>query len=89
MAIDRDKCVRCGFCSNVCRPETIIARSIGFDVFVGGNGGVRPREAALHCTVSSEEEVIEVIRDILERYSETAMDGERLGDLVERAGLGA
>ncbi len=48
--IDRRKCVRCGFCSGVCRPGAIAAGSRGFDIFVGGNGGIMPREAALHST---------------------------------------
>jgi anaerobic sulfite reductase subunit C len=85
--IDRQKCVRCGFCSGVCRPGTIAARSKGFDVFVGGNGGVMPREAVLHSTVFSEEEAIDLIVAILDKYAALAENGERLADLIARVGL--
>ncbi len=85
--IDREKCVRCGFCSGVCRPGVIAARSKKFDIFTGGNGGVMPREAVLHSTVSSEEEVIEVIGSILEKYCAFAGSGERIGDVIARVGL--
>ncbi len=86
--IDRRKCVRCGFCSGICRPGTIAVKAREFDIFVGGNGGVKPREALLHCTVPSEEDALELIGKILDRYSSLAEKGERIGDLIERAGMG-
>jgi anaerobic sulfite reductase subunit C len=85
--IDRQKCVRCGFCSGVCRPGAIMARSRGFDVLVGGNGGMIPREAVLHSTVSSEEEAIELIGSLLEKYAALAGNGERIGDVIARVGM--
>ena len=87
VAIDQQKCVRCGFCSNVCRPETIIMQSKGFDIYVGGNGGLKPREAVLYSTVSSEQEAIKAIGSILDKYSASAKDGERIGDLIARDGI--
>jgi anaerobic sulfite reductase subunit C len=85
--IDRQKCVRCGFCSGVCRPGAIGARSKRFDILVGGNGGVVPREALLHSTVSSEEEAIKLIGSILGKYTARALNGERLGDVIARVGM--
>ena len=85
--IDYQKCVRCGFCSSVCRPGVIAARSKGFDVLVGGKGGIMPREAMLHSTVSCEEEMLEKVVMILERYCAMAENGERIGDVVARVGV--
>jgi anaerobic sulfite reductase subunit C len=87
--IDRQKCVRCGFCSGICRPGSITARSREFTILVGGHGGLIPREAVLHSTVSSEEETIRTICSIIERYCTLADDGERIGDLVARLGMKA
>lgn len=85
--IDHEKCVRCGFCSGVCHPGVIVARSKGFDILVGGKGGIVPREAAIHSTVASEEDVMESVGAILERYCELAEGGERMGDLIARVGM--
>ena len=87
VTIDHDKCIRCGFCSNVCKPDSIMARSRGFDILVGGKGGLKPKEAVQHKTVSSEEELIRTIGLLLDRYAAIAMDGERLGDVIERCGI--
>ena len=87
--IDRQKCVRCGFCSGICRPGTIAARSREFTILVGGHGGLMPREAVLHSTVPSEEEAIQSVLAIVERYCALAGDGERIGDLIARLGMKA
>lgn len=85
--IDREKCVRCGFCSGVCRPGVIAARSKKFDILIGGNGGIIPREAVLQSTVSSEEEATDAIGRILERYCALGKSGERIGDVIARVGM--
>ncbi|MDA8388898.1 MAG: hypothetical protein M0Z58_09600 [Nitrospiraceae bacterium] len=87
VVIDRQKCVRCGFCSGVCRPGSIMMKSKSFDVFIGGNGGLKPREAFLYRTVPSLREAMELIGSLLEGYRAHAREGERIGDLIERAGM--
>lgn len=89
MEIDREKCVRCGFCSGICRPGVIVTGSREFDILVGGKGGIAPREAIFHSTASSEKETIDVICLILERYLALAENGERIGDVIQRAGIEA
>jgi|Deesub1362B_J571_1020462.scaffolds.fasta_scaffold00296_23 dissimilatory sulfite reductase (desulfoviridin) alpha/beta subunit len=88
VAIDAERCVRCGFCSNVCRPGTIRVRARGFDVLLGGRGGLRPREAVPYRRVSTEEELVQLIGAVLLRYSALAKEGERIGDVLERLGVG-
>lgn len=85
--IDREKCVRCGFCSGVCRPGVIAARTREFDILIGGKGGLLPRKAVLHSTVSSAEGVIKIIALILERYCAIGESGERVGDVIARVGM--
>jgi dissimilatory sulfite reductase (desulfoviridin) alpha/beta subunit len=87
--IDAERCIGCGFCTNVCKPETIRVKSKGFDIYVGGSGGLRPREAVLYKTLRSEEEVLGEIELLLNIYSADAQEGERIGDLVERNGISA
>ena len=87
VVIDRQRCVRCGFCWNVCRPGTIKAEKTYFDVFVGGKGGIKPREAYLLTSVEGEETLKKLIGIIVEIYKKEAKEGERIADLIERKGL--
>jgi len=84
VVIDAERCVRCGFCTNVCRPESIRVRSKGFDILLGGRGGIRPREAVFYKRLSSEDELIQEIEDIIEHYCKVAKEGERIADVLER-----
>jgi len=84
--IDTERCVRCGLCTNVCRPRTITVKSRGFDLFIGGKGGIKPKEAIFYKTVSSEDELIRELGRVLDRYGDMARDGERIADLLEREG---
>lgn len=87
VTIDTERCVRCGFCTNICRPETIRVRLRSFDLFLGGCGGVKPQEAAFYKTVSSSGEVVVAIDEVLSRYEELADEGERIRDVIARSGL--
>ncbi len=87
VVIDRNRCVKCGFCWNVCRPGTIKAEKTYYDVFIGGKGGITPREAELLTSVEGEETLKRLIGIVLETYIKEAQKGERIADLVERKGL--
>ncbi len=84
--IDTERCVRCGFCTNVCRPGTLRVRSRGFDIIIGGRGGIKPAEGVYFKTEGTEESLMNTIRKILDRYSELALDGERIADVLQREG---
>jgi dissimilatory sulfite reductase (desulfoviridin) alpha/beta subunit len=88
VVIDYGRCVRCGFCTNVCKPGTIKVISRGYDIFVGGKGGMLPGEGSLLKTVYSEDDVIDEVDRILERYSSVAEEGDRIGDVIGREGIG-
>ncbi len=87
--IDAERCVRCGFCTNVCKPESIRVNLRYFDIFVGGCGGIKPQEAHFYKSISSEDELISEIDRILERYSSIAEEGERICQVLERLGINA
>ena len=59
----------------------------GFELYVGGNGGVKVRAADLLCKVEDESEVIEITKAYLQYYREDARYGERTATWIERAGL--
>ncbi|WP_456474910.1 4Fe-4S binding protein [Candidatus Pyrohabitans sp.] len=84
---DRDKCVGCGFCSNICPVGSITAQEKGFDIYIGGGGGIFPREAELLKEFVSEERVLGEVEGIVEKYRALAKPGERLFSVVERLGV--
>jgi anaerobic sulfite reductase subunit C len=85
--IDTERCVRCGFCTNICRPGTIEVNLRSFDIFLGGKGGVKPREAEFFRNVSSEDSLVRYIDAVLDKYVSAAAEGERIGDVIDRLGM--
>lgn len=59
----------------------------GWEIYVGGNGGVHVRAGSLLCAVQKEEEVMEVVSSYLQHYRETAHYAERTSVWLERIGL--
>ena len=87
--IDTERCVRCGFCTKICRPGTIAVENNSYDIFLGGKGGVKPREAEFFKNVKTEDELVKQIDAVLAGYVFAADDRERIGDVVERLGMSA
>jgi nitrite reductase (NADH) large subunit len=59
----------------------------GWEIFVGGNGGVNLRKGDLLCKVKTREEVLDITGAYLQYYRETGQYGERTSEWVERMGL--
>lgn len=79
-------------CPRNCAESTIkdlgvIAIDGGWEIYVGGNGGVKVRVAELLCTVKTEDEVVEWTAAFLQYYREQASWNERTAHWVERVGL--
>lgn len=87
VTIDTERCVRCGFCSSVCKPGSIALRSTGYDLYVGGGGGLKPREAVFLANRTSEDKLLDAIQQVLDRYKEQAAPGQRIGDLIDAGGI--
>ncbi|WP_306812782.1 nitrite reductase large subunit NirB [Paenibacillus soyae] len=65
----------------------IVGNDGGWEVYVGGNGGIRMKEAELLCKVKTDEELIELCGAFIQYYRETGNYAERTSDWLERLGL--
>lgn len=65
----------------------IIGNDGGWEIYVGGNGGVKLRAADLLCKVKTDEELIQLAAAFIQFYRESGKYGERTSDWIERIGL--
>lgn len=65
----------------------VVCVDSGYELHIGGNGGVKVRVTDLLCKVGSEEEVIEYTGAFMQLYREEAWYLERTAPWVERVGL--
>ena len=65
----------------------VIATEAGWDLLVGGNGGVKLRGTDLLCKVATEAEVLEYCAAFLQLYREEARYLERTALWIERVGI--
>ena len=59
----------------------------GWEIYCGGNGGVKVRAADILTTATEREEVIELTKAFIQFYREDARHGERTAHWIERVGL--
>jgi len=59
----------------------------GWEIYVGGNGGVKVRAGDLLCLVKCEDDVVEITKAYLQYYRETGKHNERTAPWLERIGL--
>ncbi|MNC35314.1 Nitrite reductase [NAD(P)H] [compost metagenome] len=75
-------------CAESCTKDIgIVGNDGGWEVFIGGNGGIKPRIADSFCKVKTDEELIEVCSAVMQFYRETGNYLERTSEWVERMGL--
>jgi hybrid cluster-associated redox disulfide protein len=79
-------------CPNKCTDSAtvdlgIMGTSKGYHLYVGGNGGVKPRLADLLLENLQSEQLIPAIDSVIEYYKGKAKPQERLGRLIDRIGL--
>jgi nitrite reductase (NADH) large subunit len=75
-------------CAESCTKDIgIVGNDGGWEVFIGGNGGIKPRIADAFCKVKTDDELIEVCSAVMQYYRETGNYLERTSDWVERMGL--
>ncbi|MDF2927566.1 MAG: NAD(P)/FAD-dependent oxidoreductase [Paenibacillaceae bacterium] len=65
----------------------VVGNDGGWDIFAGGNGGIKLRGADLLCKVKTDEELVAICGAYIQFYRETGNFGERTSDWVERVGL--
>jgi len=79
-------------CPRNCAEATIkdfgvVAVDSGWELHVGGNGGIKVRATDLLCKVTTEEEVIEYCQAFTQLYREEAYYLDRTAPWIERVGL--
>lgn len=75
-------------CAESCTKDIgIVGNDGGWELFIGGNGGIKARLADLLCKVKTDEELVELCSAVMQYYRETANYLERTADWVERIGL--
>ncbi|WP_255668341.1 nitrite reductase large subunit NirB [Brevibacillus daliensis] len=75
-------------CAEACTKDIgIVGNDGGWEIYVGGNGGIKPRMADLLCKVKTDEELMEVCGAFMQMYRESGQYGERTSEWVERIGL--
>ncbi|WP_438434489.1 nitrite reductase large subunit NirB [Gorillibacterium sp. sgz500922] len=75
-------------CAESCTKDVgIVGNDGGWELYVGGNGGIKARLADLLCKVKTDEELVEMTGAFIQLYRETAKYLERTSDWIERMGL--
>jgi anaerobic sulfite reductase subunit C len=85
--LDMNKCVSCGLCIAACRKDAMQIKEQGFTVFVGGKVGKKPRMGQKLLKTDDEEVVFDVLEKTIAYYRQNALEGERLGDVIDRCGI--
>ncbi|UVI32795.1 nitrite reductase large subunit NirB [Paenibacillus spongiae] len=77
-------------CAEACTKDIgIVGNDGGWELFIGGNGGITARLADLLCKVKTDQELIDLCSAIMQYYRETGIYLERTSDWVERMGVEA
>lgn len=85
--IDTEKCILCGACIAACRKDALRAEKTGCTIFVGGRAGRHPGQGTKIIELADEEQLFSILEKTFEYYRKEGLDGERLGDLLERLGI--
>jgi len=86
-SIDTEKCILCGACIAACRKDALRAEKTGCTIFVGGKAGRQPKQGTKILELVDEEQLFSVLEKTFEYYRSEGLDGERLGELLERLGI--
>lgn len=77
-------------CAESCTKDIgIVGNDGGWEIFIGGNGGIKARLADSLCKVKTDQELIDLCGAIIQYYRETGKYLERTSEWVERIGLPA
>ncbi|WP_127490120.1 nitrite reductase large subunit NirB [Paenibacillus ehimensis] len=75
-------------CAEACTKDIgIVGNDGGWEIFIGGNGGIKARLADSLCKVKTDQELIDLCAAIIQYYRETGKYLERTSEWVERMGL--
>jgi anaerobic sulfite reductase subunit C len=83
-SISESKCLFCGQCAKVCPTGTLKEGKKGYRILVGGKLGRHPRLAEEFPEVFPQDETMKIVEKCLDLYQERSVQGERLGEILER-----
>ncbi|HEY3397510.1 MAG TPA: 4Fe-4S dicluster domain-containing protein [Armatimonadota bacterium] len=88
LGFEASRCVNCGKCVTACPTGAWQAAGVRYAIYVGGKMGRFPRLGdRLEIEITSEEQVLDLIRQVLLWFVEHAAAGERFADTVARLGV--
>ncbi|MDP4096780.1 nitrite reductase large subunit NirB [Paenibacillus sp. P96] len=75
-------------CAESCTKDIgIVGNDGGWEIFIGGNGGIKARLVDSLCKVKFDDELVEICGAVMQLYRETANYLERTSEWVERMGI--
>lgn len=83
ISIDKARCLSCGSCQTVCPSGTLTNGESGWILRLGGRVGRHPRFATFDKKVSTDEEVVEWVCNIILDYMKKSKPEERLTHFLE------
>ena len=83
--IDFTRCLYCGACMKVCPTGTISKGAIGYRVQLGGKLGRHPQLAKELPEIYDEDQVLQIVDDCLNFYTQNSKHGERFGQILTSA----
>lgn len=86
---DKEKCVNCGKCAMVCPFGAMEVEKQGVAIYLGGRMGRGYRFGDRLSDLYQEEDVVQLVQDILDTYSELADGEERICKVLDRVGIEA
>lgn len=85
---DNNKCDNCGRCVNKCPFKVAENYEHGYKIFMGGKAGrVKISAKTLDQIITSKEELLDLIEEIILFYIENAEEKERFSNTIERIGF--
>jgi dissimilatory sulfite reductase (desulfoviridin) alpha/beta subunit len=85
--INLETCVNCGKCAAKCPKKVLIMKSAGYNIYIGGKIGRRPKLGTKIFRTVAEAEIIDHVSGILNVYKQLASKDERIAETLERLGL--
>ncbi len=94
--IDNKSCVRCMHCINVCTKALSPGKDRGASILVGGKRSLKIGDLMGTMIIpfmkleddDDFEELVELGENIIEFFAENALEHERVGEMIERIGIG-
>ena len=83
--INLTQCLYCGACMKVCPTGTILEGAQGYRVQLGGKLGRHPRLAKELPGIYEELQVLQIVKDCLDFYTQNSKHGERFGQILTSA----